>query len=77
MLAQRYASGGIAGLDSSPDMIDDARARLHSLQFELADIADWQAAQTVDVILANASLQWLNDHSTLYPRLVEQVKVGG
>lgn len=77
VLAQRYASATITGLDSAPDMIEAARARLPGLQFELADIANWQAAQPVDVILANASLQWLNDHSTLYPRLIAQLKVGG
>jgi trans-aconitate 2-methyltransferase len=31
----------------------------------------------LDVILANASLQWLPDHQSLYPRLVAQLSQGG
>ena len=70
VLAERYPSAAINGLDSSVDMIEAARARLPRMQFDVADIADWQASRPMDVILANASLQWLPDHHTLYPRLV-------
>jgi trans-aconitate 2-methyltransferase len=77
VLAQRYPGAHVRGLDSSPDMLNDARTRLPTLHFEQADIADWIAAEPVDVILANASLQWLPDHATLYPRLVNQLAPGG
>jgi len=77
VLAQRFPGAQVSGLDSSEDMLADARKRLPSLEFELADIADWIAAEPVDVILANASLQWLPDHATLYPRLVNQLAPGG
>jgi trans-aconitate 2-methyltransferase len=77
VLAQRFPGAQVSGLDSSEDMLADARKRLPSLEFELADIADWVASDPVDVILANASLQWLPDHATLYPRLVNQLAPGG
>lgn len=77
VLAQRFAGAQVSGLDSSEDMLVDARQRLPGLHFELADIAGWRAAEPVDVILANASLQWLTDHATLYPRLIEQLAPGG
>lgn len=77
VLARRYPSAAITGLDSSIDMIEAARARLPRLPFDVADIADWQAPQPMDVILANASLQWLPDHRTLYPRLVGLLAEGG
>lgn len=77
VLADRYPSAMITGLDSSADMIEAARARLPGMQFELADIAHWQAPEPMDVILANASLQWLPDHQTLYPRLVGMLAMGG
>jgi trans-aconitate 2-methyltransferase len=77
VLAQRFPGAHVSGLDSSEDMLADARKRLPSLEFELADIADWVASDPVDVILANASLQWLPDHATLYPRLVNQLAPGG
>ncbi len=76
-LAERFADALITGLDSSEDMLSDARQRLPDLKFELADIANWNTAQTYDVILANASLQWLPDHAELYPRLVSRLKGGG
>ncbi|ONH52602.1 trans-aconitate 2-methyltransferase [Pseudomonas cedrina] len=77
VLAERFPHAHIIGLDSSDDMLADARKRLPALSFELADIGAWKPAQTFDVILANASLQWLPDHATLYPHLVHQLTPGG
>ena len=76
-LLQRYPDAGITGLDNDEDMIRAARERLPKLRFELADIGQWQAAEPVDVILANASLQWLPDHASLYPRLLQQLSGSG
>jgi trans-aconitate 2-methyltransferase len=77
VLAERFAQAVVTGMDSSDDMLVDARKRLPALNFELADIGAWNPAQTFDVILANASLQWLPDHATLYPHLVRQLTPGG
>lgn len=77
VLAERFAQAVVTGMDSSDDMLVDARKRLPALNFELADIGAWNPAQTFDVILANASLQWLPDHATLYPHLVDQLTPGG
>lgn len=77
VLAERFPHAHVTGLDSSDDMLADARKRLPALSFELADIGAWNPAQTFDVILANASLQWLPDHATLYPHLVHQLTPGG
>lgn len=77
VLAARYPMATVRGLDSSDDMIRAARARLPGIGFDVADIAEWRAPAPVDVILANASLQWLTDHATLYPRLVAQLAEGG
>ncbi|MBM9488368.1 trans-aconitate 2-methyltransferase [Pseudomonas sp. ICBG1301] len=77
VLAERYPQARITGMDNSDDMLKDARQRLPALNFERADIGDWKPAQTFDVILANASLQWLPDHATLYPHLVRQLTPGG
>ncbi|MBV4452918.1 MULTISPECIES: trans-aconitate 2-methyltransferase [Pseudomonas] len=77
VLAERFPHALITGLDSSDDMLADARKRLPALSFELADIGAWNPTQTFDVILANASLQWLPDHATLYPHLISQLSPGG
>ena len=77
ILAARYPTASIQGIDSAQDMIDAARERLPHVDFEVADIAHWQAPRGVEVILANASLQWLPDHARLYPHLVTQLVPGG
>lgn len=76
MLAYRFPDAAIQGLDSSEDMVDAASKRLPAYDFFVASIEDWSAPDPVDVILANASLQWLRKHEGLYPRLVEQLKNG-
>ncbi|WP_285425399.1 trans-aconitate 2-methyltransferase [Pseudomonas sp. efr-133-TYG-103a] len=77
VLAERFANATIRGVDSSDDMLKEARQRLPELSFELADIATWRPNQRFDVILANASLQWVPDHAELYPRLVNLLNPGG
>ena len=77
VLAQRYPDASVSGLDSSADMLKDARQRLPELRFEQADIGDWSPAHNVDVILANASLQWVPEHGDLFPKLVSKLNKGG
>lgn len=77
VLARRFPNANVSGMDSSGDMLDNARKRLPALNFELADIANWNPAQHFDVILANASLQWVPDHASLYPHLLSKLNPGG
>ncbi|SAK66881.1 trans-aconitate 2-methyltransferase [Caballeronia catudaia] len=67
----------VIGVDNSGDMIDAAKKRLPDVRFELADIAAWRTESPVDLILANASLQWVPDHETLLPKLVGMLSDGG
>jgi len=77
VLAARYPGARISGVDSAPDMIEAARKRMPAHDFVLSDIAAWDDAGGYDVILANASLQWVPDHEVLYPRLVSKLAPGG
>ena len=77
VLRERYPQAHIVGLNSSPDMIQAARKRLPSVAFEVADIREWRAKEPLDVILANAVLQWIPDHETLLPALIGKLKPGG
>jgi trans-aconitate 2-methyltransferase len=77
VLRDRYPSARIIGLDSSPDMIQAARERLPDIGFEVADIRQWRPKEPLDVILANAVLQWIPDHETLLPALIARLKPGG
>ena len=75
-LARALSEARIIGLDSSPDMIEAARKRLPDIAFEVADIREWRPKEPLDVILANAVLQWIPDHETLFPALMAKLKSG-
>jgi len=77
ILAQRYPAAAIAGLDSSPEMVEAARKRMPQVRFEVADLAQWRAAERYGVILSNAVLHWVPDHGTLLPRLAGALDEGG
>lgn len=78
LLAQRWPGAEVVGLDSSPEMVAAARAALPDLRFELADLRTWEPGPgAVDVLLSNATLQWVPEHLALLPRLVAAVRPGG
>lgn len=67
----------ISGIDSSADMIKAAQIRIPELNFKIADISDWEDHNLYDVILANASLQWVPDHKVLFPSLIQKLNKNG
>lgn len=78
-LATRWPDARVWGVDSSPAMIEAAAARAipDRLSFELADLAAWTAPVPLDVIVANASLQWVSDHDALLAKLASDLAPGG
>ncbi len=58
-------------------MIAEGRSALPDCQFVEADIRNWQPEQALDLIFANASLQWLPDHYELFPHLVSLLNPQG
>jgi len=77
LLVERFPRAAIIGVDTSPGMIAKARERLPALTFEQADISVWQPGEGVDLIFANAVLQWVPDHPNLLPRLASILNPGG
>ena len=77
LLVRRYPEAAALGLDSSPDMLAAARARLPGVRFEREDISRWAEPGPFEVILANASLQWVPDHAALLPKLMAKLAAGG
>ena len=77
-LADRWPTATILGIDSSPEMIEQAhRYAAARVSFTLQDLRDWRPAGPVEVIVSNATLQWVPDHRSLLPRLVEALTPGG
>ncbi|WEF30251.1 trans-aconitate 2-methyltransferase [Klebsiella aerogenes] len=77
LLRAAWPEATIIGIDNSPAMLEQATKALPDCEFMAADIANWQPVVPADVIYANASLQWLTDHPTLFPHLVAQLADNG
>ena len=77
VLIGAFPGAKVTGLDNSPDMVAAARKRMPNTQFELADLVSWNEPRPFDVILSNAVMQWVPDHASLFPRLIEKLRPGG
>ncbi len=77
LLVQRWPGADVLGTDSSPAMVDAARARGSRARFEVGDVRDWRPDAPVDVLVSNAMLQWVPGHLALLTRLVDAVVPGG
>jgi trans-aconitate 2-methyltransferase len=77
-LADRWPEAAVLGIDSSSEMIARAQPYAHShLRFEVQDLRDWRPAEPVDVIVSNATLQWVPGHRQLLTRLVDALAPDG
>ncbi|MET0389848.1 MAG: trans-aconitate 2-methyltransferase [Polyangiales bacterium] len=77
LLRDRWPGATIVGVDSSPQMLQSARSTLPDVEWVQSDLRDFQPSQPVDVLFANAVLQWLPDHPQLVPKLLSQLRPGG
>jgi trans-aconitate 2-methyltransferase len=78
LLADRWPDATVTGVDASAEMIAEARTLETSVRFETADLRAWlRTAEPVDVLISNATLQWVPGHLDLLPALVEHVRPGG
>lgn len=72
-LSARWPSARVAGVDSSPEMIDRARQVVDA---ELGDVREWSPAADVDVVVTNATLQWVPGHPSLLVRWAHELHAG-
>jgi trans-aconitate 2-methyltransferase len=78
LLRERWPEADIHAVDSSPEMIAKARDADPTIAFEVADLRTWVTqAGPVDVLVSNATLQWVPGHLDLLPALVGRVRSGG
>jgi trans-aconitate 2-methyltransferase len=78
-LAQRWPQAEVDGIDSSAEMIERALESqpVDRLGFQRGDLREWQPRRPVDVLVANAVLQWVPGHLALLPRLVGLLSAQG
>ncbi len=82
LLADRWPAAVVTGVDSSADMVRAASdsPAAERVVFHRQDLRDWlREAEPggVDVLVSNATLQWLPEHLDLLPALVGAVAPGG
>jgi trans-aconitate 2-methyltransferase len=65
-LAERWPDAVIEAWDSSPEMVESARER--GVDAQVGDVRVWQAKPDTDVVLSNATLQWVPEHTQLLVR---------
>ena len=77
LLAARWPGAGLEGFDSSPAMLEQAKASGVPANWILGDIAAWNPDAPYDLIYSNATFQWLTDQAALLPRLLSFVRPDG
>ncbi len=75
-LAQRWPAARVVGVDSSLEMVAAARG-VDGIEIVHADLREWNPDRPVDVLVSNATLQWVPDHIALVPKLVDVLSPGG
>ena len=82
-LARRWPEARIIGVDSSVEMLDQARGNDRAERVEwtqVEDVATWEPTQVgapIDVIVTNALLQWVPSHRQLIPGWISALAPGG
>ncbi|WP_370677857.1 trans-aconitate 2-methyltransferase [Pleomorphomonas sp. PLEO] len=77
LLVERFPHARHLGIDTSPAMLDKARARLPGTVFLQADAASFKPDMPPDLMFANAVFQWLPDHIDVFVRLLDELAPGG
>ena len=91
LIAERWPGAAVQGVDNSPDMLARARAgdeegatgegrgkgEAAGIEWVEADVAAWSPASPPGLLYANASLQWVDGHAALFPRLLRSLAPGG
>lgn len=77
ILRARWPDAALTGVDSSPDMLAKARARLPGVDFLQADLATWTPPRDADLFYSNATFQWVPDHLAVFERLIDALPPGG
>jgi trans-aconitate methyltransferase len=78
-LTHEIAARGAAviGVDSSPEMIAQARAQFPAINFQLVDARTMQFDEPFDAVFSNATLHWIHEAEQVVRCIAEALKPGG
>ncbi|WP_420135807.1 trans-aconitate 2-methyltransferase [Rhodopseudomonas sp.] len=77
LLVERWPEAAVVGVDTSADMLRQARERLPQHKFIEANVAHWAPPAGTEVLFANAVFQWVPDHLKHLKRLLSGLSEGG
>ncbi|MET7295891.1 trans-aconitate 2-methyltransferase [Streptomyces griseoloalbus] len=84
LLADRWPTARITGYDNSPEMLDKAHTDHEGptsaggrLDFAAADVGTWTPAEPYDLIVSNATLQWVPGHAERFGDWITGLAPGG
>jgi len=79
LLVEAFPDAEVTGVDSSTEMLAEARRRLPDVPFVEADLARWTPEPSGDasvLLFANAVFQWVPGHQAVFARLLENLPEG-
>ncbi|QXI13324.1 methyltransferase domain-containing protein [Pseudomonas zeae] len=77
LLAKRWPRAQLQGIDSSAQMLAEARCLPLRASWKHCDLLDWQPEQPADLLLAAAVLHFIEGHETLLLHLLGYLNPGG
>ncbi|HYL75273.1 MAG TPA: methyltransferase domain-containing protein [Bryobacteraceae bacterium] len=78
LTAEIVARGAdVVGIDSSPDMLGQARQNYPALTFALADVTTVQFPERFDAVFSNAVLHWVKDAEGAVSSMAAALRPGG
>ncbi len=73
-LNKRWPDAIVEAWDSSPEMVDAARER--GVDANVGDVRAWNPQSDTDVVVSNATLQWVPEHADLLVRWAGELPAG-
>jgi len=77
LLVRRWPDATIIGIDTSADMLRQARERLPGQTFIETNVAHWVPPEGTDLLFGNAIFQWVPGHLKQLQRLLGKLPPGG
>jgi trans-aconitate 2-methyltransferase len=76
-LHRRWPKAELTGLDSSAEMLAQARKNHPEWKWIASAIEMWAPESSYDLVFSNAALHWVPDHGALFPKLLSRAAPGG
>ncbi|MEU4927221.1 trans-aconitate 2-methyltransferase [Streptomyces yokosukanensis] len=83
-LTRRWPTAHVTGYDNSPEMLDAAHTAHEGptggggrLDFAHADVRSWRPGEPCDLIVSNATLQWVPGHADRFADWIDGLAPGG